>query len=100
MKKTKTIKTPKSQKQAVELILQLSELFKMESIILTKSDFSDKMGTEDWVKTDYDSALSVLTEEVCRDVGYGIDDVIDRVNKRKKFLKTHQIKNDRKNSKN
>lgn len=92
MKKTKTIKTPKSQKQAVELILQLSQLFKMESLILTKSDFSDKMGTEDWVKADYDSALSVLTDEVCRDIEFGIDSVIDRINKQKRFLQNHQIK--------
>ncbi|NBV09714.1 MAG: hypothetical protein EBS09_11520 [Flavobacteriia bacterium] len=93
MKKTKTIKTPKSQKQAIEIIIQLSEQFKMESLILSKSDFSDKMGTEDWVKTDYDNAMQILTDEVCRDIEFGIDSVIERVNKRKQYLKTHQIKN-------
>jgi hypothetical protein len=82
MKKTKhkTIKYPKTESQAIDLILKISKRFNLESVIITKSDFTNKMGTEDWVKDDYELALHIASDYVANFVGESIDETINQIN--------------------
>ena len=82
-KKSKTIKYPKTEAEAIDLVFKLSNDFNFKAIILSREDLDDKMGTEEWKEKHYSIALELALEEVCESVGFAIDACIDQVNKNK-----------------
>jgi hypothetical protein len=77
------IKRPKDIDEALEIVHQLSKAFKFEAIIISKQDFDDHMGTENWTKKDYDKAIYNATDRLCEDVGFVLDETICHINQDK-----------------
>lgn len=82
-KKPKTIKYPKTQNEAFELVFNLCQKFNFEAILLSKNDFKEHYGTENWTEKHYQQAIELATEELCEQVGYVIDEAFIQVNKNK-----------------
>lgn len=75
----KTIKEPKTALEAEMLIQAISDKFGMKTIILSKTDFDDMMGTEGWTDEKMDEALEIAADNLGNQVGYAIDGAIEQV---------------------
>jgi predicted SAM-dependent methyltransferase len=82
-KKPKTIKYPKTQDEAFELVFKLCKEFKFQAVLLSQDDFQEHFGTEKWTQQDYQQAVEIALEELCEQVGYVVDEALIQVNKNK-----------------
>lgn len=81
--KHKTIKYPKTESQALDIVYKISKEFGFKTITISMEDFEDQMGTERWTKEDYKDAILIATEESCDGIGFCIDEAIIQINNRK-----------------
>jgi hypothetical protein len=82
-KKPKTVKYPKNNQEAFDLIFKIARDFEAEAVILSKEDFDEHCGVENWTKADRENAIALALEEVCESVAYAFNDAIDKINHRK-----------------
>lgn len=82
-KKPKTVKYPKNDQEAFELIFKIARDFNAEAVILSNEDFDEHCGVKNWTQKDRENAIALVLEEVCESVGYAVNDAVDKINHQK-----------------